>query len=192
MTLQVPGEYNVRNAAAALLACLATDRPAATILEGLAVFTGARRRFEAKGAAGGVEVVDDYAHHPTEVEATIGAARVAARGGRVIAVLQVHRYSRTQAFLAEFGAALGTADAAVVMEPYDPGEVPIPGAGGAALAATVTLPADDVAYVASWSAVADEVVARVQPGDLVLTMGAGEIAYVGDQVLDLLRAQESA
>lgn len=186
LTLQVPGEHNVRNACAALLAGLATGQPAGQLIEGLALFTGARRRFEPKGSIGGIEVYDDYAHHPTEVRATIRAAREVAQGGRVIAVLQVHRYSRAASFLAEFGEALGEADEVVVMEPYDPGEVSIPGAGGQAIAALVPLPPGRVEHVASWSAVPDAVVARLQPGDLLLTMGAGEVAFVGGEVLQRL------
>jgi UDP-N-acetylmuramate--alanine ligase len=192
LELQVPGEHNVRNACAALLAGLATGQPAAGLIEGLALFTGARRRFEPKGSAAGVDVYDDYAHHPTEVRATIKAAREVAQGGRVVAVLQVHRYSRAAAFLDEFGQSLGEADEVVVMEPYDPGEVSIPGAGAQAIAALVPLPEGSVQYVTSWSAVPDAVVARLQPGDLLLTMGAGEVAFVGGEVLQLLRAREGA
>jgi UDP-N-acetylmuramate--alanine ligase len=192
LELQVPGEHNVRNACAALLAGLAAGQPAPTFIEGLALFTGARRRFEPKGSAWGVDVYDDYAHHPTEVRATIKAARSVAQGGRVVAVLQVHRYSRAAAFLEEFGQALGEADEVVVMEPYDPGEVSIPGAGGQAIAALVPLPEGRVEHVASWSAVPEAVVARLQPGDLLLTMGAGEVAFVGGEVLQLLQAQEGA
>lgn len=190
LVLQVPGEHNVRNACAALLAGLATGQSAAGLIEGLALFTGARRRFEAKGSADGVSVYDDYAHHPTEVRATIKAAREVAGQGRVVAVLQVHRYSRAAAFLEEFGQSLGQADEVVVMEPYDPGEVSIPGAGGAAIAALVPLPPERVEHVASWSQVPEAVAARVRPGDLLLTMGAGEVAFVGGEVLQLLRSRE--
>jgi UDP-N-acetylmuramate--alanine ligase len=190
LTLAVPGVHNVLNAGAALLAGLATGRGAADLLEGLATFTGARRRFEYKGTADGVDVFDDYAHHPTEVEATLIAARGVAAADRVIAVLQVHRYSRAASFLAEFGQALALADEVVVMEPYDPGELPIPGAGGQAMAALVPLPMERVEYVGSWSAVPDAVVARARPGDLLITMGAGEVAFVGPEVLLRLAARE--
>jgi len=190
MRLQVPGAHNILNACAALLAGLATGRPEADLLDGLANFTGARRRFEFKGRGDGVDVYDDYAHHPTEVEATLRAARQVSGGGRVVAVLQVHRYSRAASFLAEFGRSLSLADEVVVMEPYDPGEVPIPGAGGQAMANTVPLPSDAVEYVASWSAVPDAVVARLRPGDLLITMGAGEVAFVGPEVLLRLTARE--
>jgi len=186
--LQVPGERNVRNAAAALLACLAVGQSAAGVLEGLARFTGARRRFEPKGAAAGVEVFDDYAHHPTEVAVTIDAARAASRG-RVVAVFQPHHYYRTAAFLQEFGDALGRADEVVVMEVYAPGEEPILEATGTALAAAVPLPRDRVAFVGSLADVPAAVAQRVRPGDLVLTMGApGDVATVGPAVLELLDA----
>jgi UDP-N-acetylmuramate--alanine ligase len=190
LELQVPGAHNVLNACAALLAGIATGRPAADLIEGLATFTGARRRFEFKGRGDGVDVYDDYAHHPTEVEATLRAAREVAAGGRVVAVLQVHRYSRSAAFLNEFGRSLALADEVVVMEPYDPGEVPIPGAGGQAMASTVPLPDERVEYVGSWSAVPDAVVARLRDGDLLITMGAGEVAFVGPEVLLRLVARE--
>jgi UDP-N-acetylmuramate--alanine ligase len=190
LRLAVPGAHNVLNAGAALLAGLATGRAAGELLDGLATFTGARRRFEYKGTADGVDVYDDYAHHPTEVEATLIAAREVAAGDRVVAVLQVHRYSRSASFLEEFGRSLALADEVVVMEPYDPGEIPIPGAGGQAMAALVPLPADQVEYVGSWSAVPDAVVARVRPGDLLITMGAGEVAFVGPETLLRLAARE--
>lgn len=186
LTLQVPGEHNVLNACAALLAGIAAGQPSAGLMEGLALFTGARRRFEPKGSAAGVDVYDDYAHHPTEVRATIRAAREVAQGGRVVAVLQIHRYSRAASFLTEFGESLGMADEVIVMEPYDPGEVSIPGAGAQAIAALVPLPAERVEYVTSWAAVPDAVVARLRSGDLLLTMGAGEVAFVGGEVLQRL------
>ena len=141
---------------------------------------------ELKGVVGGVRVYDDYAHHPTELLAQLAAAREVAGGGRVVVAFQPHRYSRTLAFAAEFGRALGLADEVVVMEVYAAGEDPVPGATGATVAAAVPLPADRVVFEPSWSAVPAELASRAQPGDLVLTLGAGDVTQIGPEVLRLL------
>ncbi len=184
--LQIPGRHNAHNAAAALTAGLALGYPAAELREGLSLFTGTRRRFELKGAVGGVRVYDDYAHHPTEVRAVLTAARTLAGAGRLVAAFQPHRYSRTAAFCADFGAALALADVVVVMEVYAAGEDPLPGASGAAVAAAVPLPDDRVVFEPSWSAVAPRLATLARPGDLVLTLGAGDVTMVGPEVLDQL------
>ncbi len=189
LRLQVPGWHNVLNAAAAYAAAtrgLALD-PAA-IRDGLAGFTGTRRRFETRGTAGGVRVVDDYAHNPGKVAAALQTARSVARTGRVVVVFQPHLFSRTRDFAEQFGAALGAADEVVVMDVYAAREDPVPGVTGALVAAAVPLPAERVAFVPSWSAVAAEVVARVRPGDLLLTVGAGDVTLIGPEVLALLAA----
>jgi UDP-N-acetylmuramate--alanine ligase len=188
LRLRVPGRHNARNAAGALAAGVALGLPARSLLNGMAMFTGARRRFEPKGEAGGVRVVDDYAHHPTEIEATLRAARQVAGGGRLVAVFQPHRYSRTAFFARELGEALGLADEVVVMEVYGAGEDPLPGVSGASVAAAVPLPPDCVHFEPSWSRAADEVASRCRPGDMVLTLGAGDVTMVGPEVLDRLMA----
>jgi UDP-N-acetylmuramate--alanine ligase len=188
--LAVPGRHNALNAAGALAAGLALGLPFPRLAEGLAGFTGARRRLELKGSENGVRVFDDYAHHPTEISATLGAARDVAAGGRLVVAFQPHRYTRTAAFGTELGAALGLADEVVVMEVYAAGEKPIPGVTGALVAAAVPLPAAAVAFEPSWSAVAARLVARARPGDLVLTLGAGDITMLGGEVLVELRHQE--
>jgi UDP-N-acetylmuramate--alanine ligase len=185
--LRIPGRHNALNAAAALTAGLALGFPSTDLREGLAGFTGTRRRFELKGSAGGVRVFDDYAHNPTKVAAVLAAARTAAGSGRVVVAFQPHRYTRTAAFLTEFGAALGLADEAVVMEVYGAGEDPIPGVSGAVLAARVQRPPKHVAFEPSWSAVAQRLVERTRPGDIVLTLGAGDVTMIGPEVLTLLR-----
>jgi UDP-N-acetylmuramate--alanine ligase len=184
--LQVPGAHNAGNAAAALAAGLELGLTATCLREGLAGFTGVRRRFETKGEAGGVRVVDDYAHHPTEIAATLAAARRAARGGRVVVAFQPHRYSRTRVFAADLGRALGAADEVVVMDVYAAGEDPIPGASAADVAAAVPLPAGRVTYEPSWSLVASRLARLAHPGDLVLTLGAGDVTLVGPEVLEEL------
>jgi UDP-N-acetylmuramate--alanine ligase len=186
--LQVPGRYNALNATAALAAGLALGMPEGAVREGLGGFTGTRRRFDLRGTAGGVRVYDDYAHHPTEVAAVLRAAREVAGAGRVVVAFQPHRYSRTAAFREEFGAALGLADEVVVMEVYPAGEDPLPGASGAGVAAAVGLPAGHVRFEPSWSAVAAELAARARPGDVVLTIGAGDVTMIGPETLALLTA----
>ncbi len=183
ITLAVPGRHNALNSAAVLAAGLELGVSPNALREGLAAYRGVRRRFDFRGSAAGVRVVDDYAHHPTEVEATLRAARSAAEGGRVIVAFQPHRYSRTAAFGNELGAALGQADTVVVMEVYAAGEDPLPGVTGATVASAVPLPGDDVVYEPSWSKVAARIAALSRPGDLVLTMGAGDVTLLGPEVL---------
>ncbi len=187
--LQVPGWHNVLNACAAYAAAtrgLGLDR--AVIRSGLELFTGTRRRFETVGTAGGVSVVDDYAHNPGKVAAVLQTARSVAGGGRVVVVFQPHLFSRTRDFAAQFGAALGVADEVVVMDVYAAREDPVPGVTGALVASAVPLPGERVAFVPSWSAVADEVVSRLRPGDLLLTVGAGDVTMIGPEVLARLAA----
>ena len=185
--LQVPGAHNALNAAAALSVGLGLGFAAGELREGLSGFTGTRRRFELKGTIRGVRVYDDYAHHPTELDAVLRAAReVSGPGGRIVVAFQPHRYSRTAAFTKEFGTALGLADHVVVMDIYSAGEDPIPGVTGASVAAAVPLPAGDVVFEPSWSAVAARLADRASAGDLVLTLGAGDITMIGPEVLALL------
>ena len=134
-----------------------------------------------------MRVYDDYAHHPTEVRATLTAAReVVGYDGRLVAVFQPHRYSRTAAFAEEFGEALGLADEVVVMEVYAAGEDPVPGASGATVAAAVPLPPEHVVFEPSWSAVPELVAERLRPGDLLLTLGAGDVTMLGPEILGVL------
>jgi UDP-N-acetylmuramate--alanine ligase len=190
--IQVPGEHMARNSAAALLAGLELGFPAAELIEGLGRFGGVHRRFELKGTAAGVRVYDDYAHHPTEVAAQLRAARAVAGEGRLVVAFQPHLYSRTREFADGFGAALGLADEVVVMEVYGAREDPVPGVTGAMVADAVPLPADRVAFEPSWSAAAPALAARAEAGDLVVTMGAGDVSMVGPEVLEVLGAREAA
>jgi UDP-N-acetylmuramate--alanine ligase len=187
--LRVPGRHNALNAAAAWTAATALGADAAAARAGLESFGGTRRRFEARGEAAGVRVVDDYAHHPTEVEAVLRAARGVAGRGRVVAVFQPHLFSRTRIFAADFGAALGLADEVVVMDVYAAREDPEPGVTGALVADAVPLPAERVGYVPSWSEVAAQVALRARPGDLVLTIGAGDVTMLGPEILAALTAR---
>ena len=185
-TLAVPGRHNVLNAAAAVAVGLSLGLPVAGLRSGLASFRGARRRFEARGEARGVRVYDDYAHHPTELRATLTAARTVAGSGRLVVAFQPHLYSRTEAFATEFGEALGLADEVVVMEVYAAREDPIAGVSGRLVAAAVPLPSERVVFEPSWSAVAGHLAARAEPGDVVLTLGAGDVTQLAPEVLAAL------
>lgn len=186
LTLRVPGRHNVADAACALAAAVALGVDPATASRALAGFTGTRRRFEAKGSVAGVRVFDEYAHHPTEVRAAVAAARVVAGRGRVVAVFQPHLYSRTRIFADEFGSALGAADEVVVMDVYGAREDPDPAVSGALVADAVPLPSERVAYSRSWTATPELVAARVRSGDVVLTIGAGDVTMIGPELLGVL------
>ncbi len=184
VALAVPGRHLALNSGAALLTGIGLGLPEATLVSGLGGFTGVRRRMELKGTVAGVRVYDDYAHHPTELVAQLAAAREVAGEGRLVVAFQPHRYSRTLAFAADFGAALGAADEVVVMEVYAAGEDPVPGAGGSTVAAAV--PHERVVFEPSWTAVPQLLADRAHPGDLVLTLGAGDVTAIGPEVLRLL------
>jgi len=192
VVLSVPGKHNALNAVGAIAVGLGFDASFPDFTAGLTAFTGARRRFEPKGVVAGVRLYDDYAHHPTEIAAVLRAARSVAGGGRLVVAFQAHHYYRTADFCAEFGAALGLADDVVVMEVYAPGETPLAGGTGAALAAAVTLPPEHVVLEPSWSAVPAHLAERAEPGDLVITMGAGgDVAMLAPAVVEALRARLS-
>jgi UDP-N-acetylmuramate--alanine ligase len=183
----VPGHHNALNAAAAFAAAVAAGTEPAAAARALASYRGAARRLEPKGEAGGVRVLDSYAHHPTELAADLRAAReVTAGAGRVIAVFQPHLYSRTRIFAAEFGAALGLADEAVVLDVYAAREDPEPGVTGRLVADAV--PGGAAHYVAEFGDVPKVVAALAAAGDLVLTMGAGDITRMGPLVLTEIAA----
>jgi UDP-N-acetylmuramate--alanine ligase len=186
--IQVPGEHMALNSAAALLSGVELGLPAAELIDGLGRFGGVHRRFELKGVVGGVRVYDDYAHHPTEVTAQLKAARAVAGTGRLVVAFQPHLFSRTREFAAGFGQALALADEVVVMDVYGAREDPVPGVTGAMVADAVPLPAGRVLFEPSWSATAPALAARARPGDLVMTMGAGDVSMVGPEVLEALRA----
>jgi len=181
--LQVPGRHNALNAAAALALGLALGLPFTDMARGLAEFSGARRRFELKGLARGVRVYDDYAHHPTKVQAALAAARQVAGSGRVIAVFQPHLFSRTAHFAPEFGDALSAADYVVVTDVYAAREDPVPGVTGALVADAVALSRDRVLFEPSLSAVPAAVAEWAEPGDLVMTIGAGDVTILGSEIL---------
>ncbi|KOV85936.1 UDP-N-acetylmuramate--L-alanine ligase [Nocardia sp. NRRL S-836] len=179
----VPGEHMALNAVAALLAGLELGADQTGLLEGLAAFGGVRRRFEFKGRGGGVSVYDDYAHHPTEVDAQLRAARPVAGAGRVVVVFQPHLYSRTRTFATEFAAALSLADEVVVLDVYGAREEPEPGVTGALIADQVTA---SVHYEPSFDRVPALVASLAREGDLVVTMGAGDVTMLGPEIVSAL------
>jgi UDP-N-acetylmuramate--alanine ligase len=176
-----PGRHYALNGAAAYSAALELGLAPGPVAEALAAYGGARRRMEPKGEAGGVAVLDTYAHHPTELAADLRAARDIRPGGRVIAVFQPHLYSRTRIFAAELGAALGLADEAIVLDVYGAREDPEPGVTGRMVADAV--PGDRSHYVPVRGQ-APQLAARLaRPGDLVLTMGAGDVTALGPLIV---------
>jgi UDP-N-acetylmuramate--alanine ligase len=184
LRLSVPGEHMALNALGALLAGVELGADVEGMLAGLAAFDGVRRRFEFRGRAAGVAVYDDYAHHPSKVAAQLRAARdVAAGRGRVVVAFQPHLYSRTRQFAAEFGTALGLADEVVVLEVYGAREDPEPGVSGALVADAVPLPADRVRFVRRWEEVPAVVAGVATAGDLVITMGAGDVTVLAPEIL---------
>ena len=188
--VRVPGVHNVLNGTAAIVAAVGLGLEPIIPAGGLTHFSGTRRRFDYKGDANGVRVFDDYAHHPTEIAATLRAARDVAGIGNVIVAFQAHHYYRTALFSKEFGEALGLADQVVVLEVFAPGEEFIPGASGQTLANNVPLLAENVVFEPSWSEVSQHLVDRAQPGDIIMTLGAGEIGLLCTEIIEKLRERE--
>ncbi|MCW2496491.1 UDP-N-acetylmuramate--L-alanine ligase [Jatrophihabitans sp.] len=176
------GRHIALNASAALALAADLGLDVDTVIGSWADFGGVHRRFESHGEGGGVRVYDDYAHHPTEILASLTAARASAGDGRLIAVFQPGTYSRTQTFAREFGEALATADIAVVMDIFPAREEPIPGVTGATISDLVPLPPGQVIFEPSYAAVPARVAAVARPGDLVLTMGIGNVYLLCDQI----------
>ncbi len=177
----VPGEHMAFNAVAALLTGLELGAEADDLVDGLAAFGGVRRRFEFKGRSGDVRVYDDYAHHPTEVAAQLAAVRQAAGAGRVVVVFQPHLYSRTKAFAREFAEALGLADEVVLLDVYGAREEPEPGVTGELIAERVRGAAAH--YEPAFDRAAALAVDLVKPGDVLVTMGAGDVTQLGAELL---------
>ena len=186
VSLRIPGRHYVLDAAAALAVGLQLGRPLSGLVAGLEAFGGSRRRMERKGEVAGVRVYDSYAHHPVEIAGDLQAARAVAGEGRVVVAYQPHLVSRTRIFGTAMGEALGAADEVVVLDVYLAREDADPEVTGALVAGAVPLPADRVAFVPDFDAVPAELVARARPGDLVLTLGAGNVTELGPRVLDLL------
>jgi UDP-N-acetylmuramate--alanine ligase len=180
LSLQVPGAHNVLNAGAALAMALVLGAPAAEALSGLASFHGTGRRFELKATVHGIRVIDDYGHHPTEIYVTLSAAKRYAGDGRLIVVFQPHRYSRTQAFMNEFAKALSIADEVVLLEVYAASETPIPGITSATIAEQMT----NGHFIPNFLDATDWVIAQARPGDVIVTLGAGDVNSLAPIISD--------
>ncbi|MDQ3627572.1 MAG: UDP-N-acetylmuramate--L-alanine ligase [Actinomycetota bacterium] len=187
--IQVPGRHYVIDAVAAMAAGLQLGFDFGPLAAGLESFVGTGRRMELKGTRNGVRVYDSYAHHPVEIAADLEAARAIAGVGRLVVCFQPHLFSRTKQFAAQMGEALGAADEVVVMDVYASREDKDPSVSGASVADWVPLPAASVEFVPEWSAAAPAVARRASPGDVVLTLGAGDVTRVAPLVMDLLGTQ---
>ena len=180
LELNVPGRHNIDNAAAALAVGLHLGLPTAGLLAGLASFAGTGRRFELKGTVHGIRVIDDYGHHPTEIRVTLDAARRYAGDGRLLVIFQPHRYSRTQAFMSEFASALSLADDVTLLEVYAASEKPIPGVSSEAIAQSMT----NGKYVPNFVDATDAMIEMAKPGDVIMTLGAGDVSSLGPIIVD--------
>jgi UDP-N-acetylmuramate--alanine ligase len=188
LRLRVPGIHNLRNAVAALGAVEALGGPLQPAADALAAFSGVGRRFERLGEHGGIAVVDDYAHHPSELVATLSAARQAYPGRRLVAVFQPHLYSRTIAHGEAMGVALAAADLVFVTEIYAAREQPVPGVSGRQVADAAVRAGADARFEAVRADVGRRVREALRPGDVVLTLGAGDITCVAPELVRWLSA----
>ncbi|MFI6088729.1 UDP-N-acetylmuramate--L-alanine ligase [Streptomyces sp. NPDC051218] len=185
-TVSVPGRHYAHNAVAALAAGIALGIPAHNLASAIGSYTGVKRRLQLKGEAAGVQVIDSYAHHPTEMSADLEAMRSAAGDSRILVLFQPHLFSRTQELGTEMGQALALADASVVLDIYPAREDPIPGITSALIIDAAVAAGADVRAVQDKAEAAAVVAGMTRPGDLVLTMGAGDVTDLGPQILSEL------
>ncbi|HLM55278.1 MAG TPA: cyanophycin synthetase, partial [Pyrinomonadaceae bacterium] len=180
------------NALAAVAIGLELEVPFETVAKGLSEFTGVNRRFQHKGEADGVLVVDDYGHHPTEIRATLVAAKLGSAGRRMVVLFQPHRYSRTADLLDEFARSFNNADVLMITDIYAASEDPIPGISAESLVEAVhRYGHKDARYVGSVDDAVRALMDEVRPGDMVITLGAGNVYRVGEQLPELLKERES-
>jgi UDP-N-acetylmuramate--alanine ligase len=178
--LQVPGHHNLLNAAGTLALGLVFDLNPVALISGLHSFRGAGRRFELKATVGGIRIIDDYGHHPTEIAVTLEAARRYADNGRVLVIFQPHRYSRTQAFLSQFASSLDKADEVILLEVYAASEKPIPGVSSELIAEKMK----HGRYIPNFAEAAEHLVEIARPGDVILTLGAGDVNSLAPIIAD--------
>ena len=183
VALNIPGKHNVLNATAALGAGIALDLNPNQLILGLSKFQGVRRRFELKGKIKNIRVFDDYAHHPTEVSATIATARDVVEQGKIIVIFQPHRYSRTLAFARGFAESLATADQVILLDIYGAGEESIPGASSSVIAKQIRDIGTKVDFEPSIVAAIELAIAGAKANDLIITMGAGDVTSLGKEIL---------
>ncbi|MGW2488911.1 UDP-N-acetylmuramate--L-alanine ligase [Streptomyces sp. NPDC001606] len=187
--VSVPGRHYALNAVAALAAGAALGIPAAELAPALAAYTGVKRRLQLKGEASGVQVIDSYAHHPTEMTADLEAMRAAAGDSRILVVFQPHLFSRTQELGKEMGQALALADASAVLDIYPAREDPIPGVTSELIIEAARAAGAEVTAVSDKAEIPEVIAGMAKPGDLVLTMGAGDVTDLGPLILDRLARQ---
>ncbi len=188
-TLHVPGLHNVLNATAAIAVGVGLDVGVDAIRAALDQFRGVDRRFQLRGRAAGVSVIDDYGHHPTEIKATLAAARQCGFG-RVHVIFQPHRYTRTRDLMEEFAGAFGDADSLFVLDIYAASEKPIEGMTGEILAQRIAEKSEkSVAFASSFAEAVSSAAAAAREGDMILTLGAGSVSQLGPMILDKLREQ---
>jgi UDP-N-acetylmuramate--alanine ligase len=180
LELHVPGHHNLLNAAAALAVGIALEQETRALIDGLATFKGAGRRFELKGTVNGIRVVDDYGHHPTEIEVTLTAARRFAGDGKVIVLFQPHRYSRTQAFIDDFARTLDLADEVIVLEIYAASEKPIAGVTSEAIVERMK----KGSFIPNFMAAVERAISIAKPGDVIITLGAGDVSSLGPIIIE--------
>jgi UDP-N-acetylmuramate--alanine ligase len=188
--LHVPGVHNVLNATAAIAVGIGLDIDVEQIRAALESFRGVDRRFQLRGQAAGVSVIDDYGHHPTEVRATLAAARQCGFR-KVHVVFQPHRYSRTQLLMEEFAHAFQDADTLFILDIYAASEAPIAGITGEALARNIQeTGGHEARYATSFADAAEAIVAQANEGDMILTLGAGSVSQLGPMILERLQAKQ--
>src|SRR5437660_8373077 len=188
ISLRVPGKHNVYNSLAAIAVGLELEVPFAKIAQALSEFSGADRRFQFKGEERGVTVVDDYGHHPTEIKATLSAARIGAPNRRIVVLFQPHRYTRTNDLMDEFASAFNNADVLLVTDIYAASETPIDGVNAEVLTNRIkSYDHRQAIYIGGLEGAAESLRSIVREGDLVITLGAGSVHRAGDQLLALLR-----
>jgi UDP-N-acetylmuramate--alanine ligase len=182
LELNVPGHHNLMNAAAALATGVVLDQAPNEMIDGLATFKGAGRRFEIKGTVNGIRVIDDYGHHPTEIEVTLTAARRFAGDGRLIVIFQPHRYSRTKAFIDNFATTLDLADEVIVLEIYAASEKPIAGISSEAIVEKMS----NGRFIPNFMEAVETVVKSAKPGDVIITLGAGDVSSLAPIIVEEL------
>ena len=193
VSLRVPGKHNVYNSLAAIAVGLELEVPFEKIAQALGEFSGADRRFQFKGQEKGVTVVDDYGHHPTEIKATLSAARIGEPNRRIVVLFQPHRYSRTSDLMDEFASAFNNADVLLVTDIYAASEAPIEGINAEVLTGRIkSYGHKDAEHVGAVDGAAEALREIVREGDLVITLGAGSVNRQGDRLLGLLRGEDGS
>jgi len=193
ISLPVPGKHNVYNALAATAVALELEVPFEKISEAFAGFKNANRRFQFKGEADGITVVDDYGHHPTEIVATLSAAKNSSGGRRTVVVFQPHRYTRTKELMDDFVVAFNNADVLFILDIYAASEQPIEGITAEVLTENIKkFGHKNVSYLGDIDTATEKVCNALQPGDLVITLGAGTVTRLSDEILEKIKSKEAA